>query len=148
MLVLLMITVFRVSAKDDEIKADTVKKRIENKSFVFVAQSAMPLKGGSILLTASFDVKISGDTVTAYLPYYGEAHTAIFGHDESGIKFKSVRNKYSAKQKKNGWNIIIKPEDVGYGIALYFDVSKSGYTTLIVRDNRRDIISFRGYLDL
>jgi hypothetical protein len=147
-LVLLMVTVYRGYAKDDDIKADTVKKRIENKSFVFVAQSAMPLKGKFISLTSSYDVKISGDTVTAYLPYYGESHTAIFGHDENGIKFKSVRNKYKVQPKKNGWNVTIKPEDVGYGIELNFDVSKSGTTMLRVNDNRRDAITFRGYLEV
>jgi hypothetical protein len=148
LLVLLTVTVYHASAKDDDIKADTVKKRIENKSFVFVAQSAMPLKGKFISLTPSFDVRISGDTVTAYLPYFGEAHTAIFGHEEGGIKFKSVRNKYTVKPKKNGWNVMIKPEDVGYGIELNFDISKSGNTMLRVNDNRRDAITFRGYLDL
>jgi hypothetical protein len=146
--VLLMITVSTVYAKDDGAKADSVKKRIENKSFIFVAQSAIPLKGRFVSLTSMFDVKISGDTVTAYLPYYGEAHTAMFGSDEGGIKFKSVRNKYQVRAKKNSWNITIRPEDVGYGIELNFDVLKSGTTMLRVNDNRRDAITFRGYLDL
>jgi hypothetical protein len=146
--VLLMFTVFTGFAKDDEVKADSIKKRIENKSFVFIAQSAMPLKGKFIPLTSSFDVTISGDTVTAYLPYYGEAHTAIFANEEGGIKFTSVRNKYKVQSKKNGWIVTIKPEDVSYGIELHFDVSKSGNTMLRVSDNRRDPITFRGYLEL
>jgi hypothetical protein len=147
-LVLLLFTVFAVHAKDDEAKADTVKKRIENKSFTFIVQSAIPLKGKFISLSSSFDVKISGDTVTAYLPYFGEAHTAIFGNAENGIQFTSVRNKYTIRpQKKDkGWNVIIKPEDTGYGIELNFDISKSGNTMLRVTDNRRDPITFRGYI--
>jgi hypothetical protein len=147
--VLLMFTAFAVFAKkDDEAKADSVKKRIENKSFVFIAQSAIPLKGKFISLSPSFDVKISGDTVTAYLPYYGEAHTAIFASEENGIKFTSVRNKYKVQPKKNGWNISIKPDDIGYGVELNFDISKSGSVMLRVSDHRRDPITFRGYMKL
>jgi hypothetical protein len=146
-LVLLTFTVFTGYAKDDEAKADSVKKWIENRSFTFIAKSAMPLKGRFISLSPSFDVKISGDTVTAYLPYFGEAHTATFGSEEGGIKFKSTRNKYKIQSKKNGWNVMIKPEDIGYGIELNFDVSKSGSIMLRVNDNRRDAITFRGHIE-
>jgi hypothetical protein len=147
--VLLMFTVFTGLAKDDEVKADTVKKCIENRSFVFIARSAIPLKGKFVSLTSSFDVAISGDTVTAYLPYYGEVHTAIFAGEEGGIKFTSVRNKYKVQSKKNGWIVTVKPEDAGYyGTELHFDISKSGNAMLRVSDNRRDPITFRGYLKL
>jgi hypothetical protein len=146
--VILMFTVFAGFAKDDKAKADSIKKRIENKSFVFVAQSAMPLKGQFISLSSSFDVTISGDTVTAYLPYYGEVHTSIFPGEESGIKFKSIRNKYKMQPKKNGWNISIKPEDVGHNVELNFDISKSGSVMLRVNDYRKDPITFRGFLEL
>jgi hypothetical protein len=147
-LVLLIFTVFTGYAKDDEIKADSVKKRIENKSFVFIPQSAIPSKGKFISLTSSFDVKISGDTVVAYLPYYGEAHTAIFLNEDGGIKFTSIRNKYKVQPKKNSWNVSIKLEDLGYGMELNFDIYKSGSIMLRVTDNRRDPITFRGYMEL
>ncbi|MDR0384987.1 MAG: DUF4251 domain-containing protein [Prevotellaceae bacterium] len=145
--VILMFTIFAGYAKDDEVKADSVKKRIENKSFVFIARSAIPMKGKLISLSPSFDVKISGDTVKAYLPYYGEVHTAILS-SESGINFTSVRSKYRVQPKKNGWNVLIKPEDLMYNIELNFDISKSGSAMLRVSDYRRDPVTFRGYLDL
>jgi hypothetical protein len=144
-----MFTVFTVFAKDDEAKTDSIKKRIANKSFTFIAQSAIPMKGSFISLSSSsFDVKISGDTVTAYLPYYGEAHTAIFPGEDGGIKFTSIRNKYKVQPKKNGWIVTIKTEDLGYNIELNFDISKSGNTMLRASDHRKDPITFRGYLDI
>jgi GH18 family chitinase len=145
--VLLTIAVFRGSAQDDETKADVVKKQIEEKSFVFKAQLAIPLKGRHVsLITSSFDVKISGDTVNVYLPYYGRSHTVVLGHDEDGIQFKSVRNKYKVNPKKNGWNVIVKPEDLEYAIELNFDISKSGEIMLNVKYDKKDPISFKGYL--
>jgi hypothetical protein len=142
-----MITVCAVYARDDKTKADTIKTRIENKSFTFIAQFALPMKGRLISLSSSFDVRVSGDTVTAYLPYYGEVHSASVGSDGE-IKFTSVHNKYSVTPKKNGWNLFIKPDDIRYSIELYFDISKSGNVMLRVNDYRRDPISFKGYLDL
>ncbi|MDR1340499.1 MAG: DUF4251 domain-containing protein [Prevotellaceae bacterium] len=145
--VLLMITVFTVYARKDEAKEDSIRKRIDSKSFVFIAQSALPMKGKFISLSSSYDVKVAQDTVVAYLPYFGEAHTAIFSSDESGIKFTSTNNRYEVKQKKNGWDIVIKPKDVGNNVELHFNISKSGSTMLRVNDYRRDPISFRGYID-
>ncbi|MDR2286332.1 MAG: DUF4251 domain-containing protein [Prevotellaceae bacterium] len=146
--VLLMFTVFAGFAKDGEITVDSLNKRLEGKSFVFVAQSAMPLKGKFISLSPSFDVKVSGDTVTAYLPYYGEVHSATFPSEEGGINFKSIRHKYKVQQKKNGWNVSIKPEDIGRSIELNFDISKSGNVMLRVTDQRKDPITFKGFLEL
>jgi hypothetical protein len=146
--VLLMLTVYTGFAKDDDIKADSVKKRIENKSFVFIPQSAIPSKGKFVSLTPSFSVKISGDTVVSYLPYYGEVHSAIFPGEESGVKFTSKNNKYKMRQTKKGWTVVIKPEDVGYYVELNFDISKSGRVMLRVSDYRRDPITFTGYLEL
>jgi hypothetical protein len=144
--VLLMVTVFSVYAGKDEAKEDSIKKYIDSKSFVFVAQSALPMKGKFISLSSSYDVKVAKDTITAYLPYYGEAHTAIFSSEESGIKFTSTDNRYEAKQTKSGWSITIKPKDLVNNVELHFNISKSGTTMLRVSDYKRDPISFRGYI--
>jgi hypothetical protein len=146
--VLFMFAVFTGYAKDDDKKADSIKTLIEVKSFVFVPQSALPLKGGLISLTPSFDVRVSGDTVAAYLPYYGEAKTAIFPGEDAGITFTSTVNKYEVQKTKHGWNVHIKPEDIGNNIELSFSISKSGHVMLRVSDYRRDPITFNGYLKL
>ncbi|MDR2027338.1 MAG: DUF4251 domain-containing protein [Prevotellaceae bacterium] len=146
--VLLVFTVFTGYAKNDDIKADSIKKLIENKSFAFIPQSAMPMRGGFISLTPSFDVKVSGDSVVSYLPYYGVARTAIFPGEETGIKFTSTNHQYEVQTTKNGWNILIKPKDVGHNVELNFNISKSGHVMLRVNDYRRDPITFSGYLEL
>jgi hypothetical protein len=143
-----MFTVFAVYAKNDDIKADSIGKLIEDKSFVFIPQSAIPMRGGLISLTSSFDVKVSGDSVVTYLPYYGVVHSAIFPGEETGIKFISTLHKYEMKKTKNGWNVLIKPKDIGHNIELNFNISKSGRVMLRVYDYRRDPITFHGYLEL
>jgi hypothetical protein len=146
--ILLMFTVFSVYARKDEVNEDSIKKHIEEKSFVFVAQTALPMKQKSIYLNSSYDVKIVNDSVIAYLPYFGEAHTAMFSTEESGIKFTSTDYKYEMKQTKSGWSITIKPKDVINSVELRFNISKSGSTMLRVSDYRRDPITFRGYISI
>jgi hypothetical protein len=146
--VLFMFTVFTGYAKDDDVNADSIKTLIETKSFVFIPQSALPMKGGMISVTSSFDVRVSGDTIVAYLPYYGEAKTAIFPGEDAGIKFTSTIQKYEVKKTKHGWNVYIKPKGSGHNIEMYFSISKSGHVMLRVSDYRRDPITFNGYLKL
>jgi hypothetical protein len=145
--VLLMFSVFTGFAKEDKELADSIKKLIDNKSFVFAAQSAMPTRGGFISLTSTYDVKVTGDTVIAYLPYYGRAHTAVYPGEDDGIKFTSTKSTYTVKERKNGWDVLIKPDDVRNNVELRFNISKSGYVTLVVSDFRRDPITFRGLLN-
>jgi hypothetical protein len=143
---ILIFSVFTGFAKDDKEKADSIKKLIDNKTFVFEAQSAMPTRGGFISLTSSYDVKVAGDSVITYLPYYGRAHTAIYPGEDEGIKFTSTKSKYTVKETKNGWDVVIKPEDVKNNVELRFNITKSGYVMLVVSDFRRDPITFRGQL--
>jgi hypothetical protein len=144
----LMLLVFTGFAKNDEGKSDSIRKMIDNKSFAFIARSAMPMRGGFISLTPSYDVKMAGDSIVTYLPYYGRAHTAIFPGEDNGIKFTSKNLEYKVKETKNGWDIVIKPEDVKNNVELRFNISKSGYAMLSVSDYRRDPITFSGYLDM
>jgi hypothetical protein len=147
-LILLIFTVSAVSARKNEVNADSVKKLIDSKSFVFVAQSAIPMKGKFISLSSSYNVKFVNDSIISYLPYYGTAHTAIFPGEDSGIMFTSADYKYEVKPVKSGWNVTVKPKDLRNNVELYFNISKSGGAMLRVSDYRRDAISFRGYISL
>lgn len=145
--------------------AATTKRIIENKQFVFEATSAMPMAnadvinvmsrmnggtatGGSINLSGSgYDLKVSKDSIEAYLPYYGRAYTAQMNPDDAGIKFKSKDFTYTrSEQKKGGWNINIKPKDGKDIQSMTLSVSTKGYATLSINSNNRQPISFNGVL--
>src|SRR5689334_12028310 len=57
---------------------------------IFKAQSVFPSSGGIINLTSEYDLKLSRDSIIAYLPYYGRAYTATPGED-GGIHFTSTK---------------------------------------------------------
>jgi len=53
-----------------------VKDLITSRNFVFKAQTALPLGGQARQLTSDYDLRVYGDSLIAYLPYFGRAYTA------------------------------------------------------------------------
>jgi hypothetical protein len=134
-------------------KVAAVKKMIDDGNYVFEANIAYPERGGSRQLTSEYDLKVVKDSVTAFLPYFGQAYMAPNpGETEGGIKFTSTNFNYTTKQRKNGnWEISIKPKDKNVldwrdVQQLRLDVSEDGYANLQVISTSRDPISFSGYL--
>ena len=123
-----------------------VQNFVKSKEFVFKAQTVMPMTGTSRQLTSDYDVKFLGDSIVAYLPYFGRAYSAGYG-EGGGIDFTSTKFDYKVKQrKKGGWDISIKPQDAKDIQQLNFTISENGYATLQVTSSNRQPISFNGYI--
>ena len=66
---------------------------------------------GSINLIGNYNfLRISGDSITSYLPYFGERQMNVaYGGGDSAIEFKGLVNNYEAvKNKDNSFNISLK----------------------------------------
>jgi len=132
-------------------RAAAVKKLIDDGNYVFEANYAYPQRGGQKILTSEYDLRVSKDSVVAFLPYFGEAHMAPNpGETEGGIKFTSTNFTYNAKQLKNGtWDIYIKPKDnniINWRDVqqLRLNISPDGSASLQVISSNRDPILFNG----
>src|ERR1700733_10440077 len=119
-----------------------VKNMVDNNNFFFVADYALPMQGGQKLLTSTYDLKVTKDSIIAYLPYYGQAYLSPApGETEGGIKFTSTNFSFTQKQeKKGGWQITITPKD--HDITnwrdvqqMRLDISKDGYASLFVNSS-------------
>jgi len=125
----------------------TIQNFIKGKTFVFKAQTVMPMTGGVRTLTSDYEVKLVGDSLICYLPYFGRAYVAGYG-EGGGINFTTTKFEYKAKQrKKGGFDITIDPKDVNDVRELSFTVSEKGYANLQVLSNNRQPISFTGYVE-
>ena len=123
-----------------------VQNFIKSKEFVFKAQTVLPITGMSRQLTSDYDVRFLGDSIVAYLPYFGRAYSAGYG-EGGGIDFTSTKFDYKATQRrKGGWDISIKPKDAKDVQQMNLTVSENGYATLQVTSNNRQPISFNGYI--
>ncbi len=142
----------------------TTKRIVEAKEFVFVAAAAIPINSTEInnvlssipcanrfgiinLNGENYDVRISPDSLVAYLPFYGRSFIAPIGQDETGYKFTSTRFTFeTVAQKKGGWQISINPKDTKESVRMNLSIGENGYATLVVNSNNKQSITYNGYL--
>lgn len=128
-------------------KSEEVKQLIQSKHFTFRAQSALSSRLGTRQLTSDYDVRLAGDSMATYLPYFGRAYSIPYGTNEGGIRFNSTDFTYQVKErKKGGWEILMVPKDAGDVRQLLLSVTKAGYATLNVTSTNKEPISYNGVI--
>jgi hypothetical protein len=133
-------------------KVAKIKALLDARNYIFDATYVIPQRGNSRSISYGYDVIVSKDTVTAFLPYFGRVTIAPIDASDGGVKFTSTKFDYKTEPAKNGYNITITPKenntqgskDVRY---LRLNVSTSGYASLQVISNNRDPISFNGTIE-
>jgi len=138
------------SAAEKKAKAAEIGQKINDFEFTFKATYAYPTGYRSIYLSPYYYLKVSKDTLVAYLPYYGRAYTAPMDPAEGGIKFTSTDFEYEVnKGKREGnWQVRIKTHDTDREIVLYVDIWENGSARLDVTDPNRQAISFQGNIEM
>lgn len=122
-----------------------VKTLLEGKHYVFQAQMAQPSRGTSRQLTSGYDLRVSGDTLIAQLPYFGRAYQAPVDLRGGGIDINTTDYSYSIAPKRKGrWNITFDPKGKGDVRSMNLSVSEDGYASLQVLSNNREPITFTG----
>lgn len=130
-----------------EQKKEEIKNLLEEKTFVFKPTHAMPLGGGSIFLSHSFDAEIKGDTLVSYLPFYGVAYRAEYGSRQSAFDFTQPIESYEFEQKDDGYQVNIDVKNKMDYLTYNFHISELGYATLNVTSTNRQAISFYGRIE-
>ncbi|WP_293787638.1 DUF4251 domain-containing protein [uncultured Pedobacter sp.] len=145
---------------------ETTIKIVAGKNYTFVANTATPMAnndinrimsmmpgsqaGSSINLTGSqYDVRVTKDSIVAYLPYFGRSFSAPIDPTQGGIRFTSKNFTYKeSKNKKGMYTIQIETKDVtreNYRFTL--NVSTNGYASLTASSMNKQPIFFNGYLE-
>ncbi|HEY9343091.1 MAG TPA: DUF4251 domain-containing protein [Hanamia sp.] len=133
------------SKKVTAIQPGDVNTMIDAHEFKFIAERVTPLRGRMRHLTSSYDVTVKNDSLVSYLPFFGRAYQAPMNPSEGGIQFTSTQFSYEVNaDKKNSWNVIIKPKDQQDVQQFLFTIFDNGTATLNVTSTNRDPISFYG----
>jgi hypothetical protein len=143
---LLAIPIAIIAAAQDQPKLN-VQELLETKNFVFKAESVNPARGRYRQLTSEYDVVVTPDTITTFLPYFGRAYSAPINPADGGIKITTLKFDYSIKKgKKDRWDISVRPNDSQEVQDLFFTVFSNGRATLRVNSVNRETITFNGYI--
>lgn len=140
----------KVTAKERRAtRVEEVHQLVKSGNFRFVARTATPLAGSKIDLTSPYDLEIRGDSVEAYLPYFGRAYQASYGSNDGGIKFEELSNEKTIEfnERKSLYliNFNVKAVQDSYKISL--SVGLSGYADLRISPTNRQAISYYGIVE-
>jgi hypothetical protein len=130
-----------------EKRMEEVKNMILDKSFVFVPTHAMPLGGGSVQLTYTFEAEIKGDSIFSYLPFYGVAYHVEYGGRNSAFDFSLPIENYEMDEDEKGYRINLEVKNKMDYITYSFHISELGYSTLNVTSTNRQAISYYGRIE-
>ncbi|MEE6186922.1 DUF4251 domain-containing protein [Niabella digestorum] len=137
-----------------------IEQKINEQRYTFVAQSVVPTEdsrfnprlmfpqGNNLYqLTSRYDLKVTPDSVTAYLPFFGRAFTAPLDPTKGGIQFTSTKFTYKKNIRKNNFHITILPQDVSEIQSIYLTISPSGYGSVQITSTNRTPISYHGIIE-
>jgi len=145
---ILLALAFLVTGSTQAQKLDKkqVRELVLSKNFVFKAEYVLPMGAPSRFLTSEYDLKIHGDSLISYLPYFGRSYVAP-PPGEGGINFTSTDYEYKTKEKKKGrWEVTLKPREAGIKNELTLEVYENGTARLLVSSSERQSISYTGYI--
>ena len=126
--------------------AQSVKPILDSQHYVFQPWTAQSLSGPLHHLNAGdFTLVITPNKIVSALPYYGRDYVAPMDPTTNVLDFKSGKFTYTLTPgKKDGWIVLIKPQDNEEIQQLQLTISSSGYSSLQVLFTNRDPITFNG----
>ena len=127
--------------------AQEIREKIQAHDFVVEVHTAQPMRGRSVHLTHGYNLQIRNDSVLAYLPFYGVAHSAPYGR-EGGIQLSEAMKEYSLKEQKDGWDIRFKANARYYHYDILIHIYNDGNSTIYVGSYERDPIRFIGRMQM
>lgn len=139
-----------LDAQKSKQKEEEYKKMIaliEEGSYVFTVQSIQPSGSRTVHTTTEYTLEVNDSTFKAYLPYFGRTYQPSYGGN-GGIEFDAAPEnlEISLKEKKRMVYVQcdVKGKEDKYG--LYLSVGSSGHATLNITSQKRQSISYSGYV--
>jgi len=136
------------SLSDDQArKTAEVQQFINNANYTFVLNVDNPQKPAGVALKPRYRVKVSKDSVIAFLPNAGTASAASVDTLDN-MRFTWTNFNYATSKTSGGWNIVIDPgakrASAINQLTLY--VTTSGHATLKLYGSSRNPRIYDGYL--
>lgn len=129
--------------------ARAIAQQLSDRHYEVDFHRAFPSGRGRVIdLTSEYSIKVAGDTLISYLPFFGRAYNVPYGGGH-GLNFTGIIRQYDEQFSKKGAHIItmdvVDSEDSYYYMLELFD---TGSATLTVRPRERSQISFTGNFHL
>ncbi len=135
------------AAKRDSME-NVVREIVESGTFTIEIDRANPMRGASRNLFPSYEMKIEGDKVTTYLPYFGRSYTAPADPRNLGIELKDYQTIIKQKTNNKKDNIFSFEAKTAGNETCNFTVTVSagGSVAISLISSNRQAITYSGQI--
>ncbi len=119
---------------------------IDNRTFTIEFTHVVPQRFTPRFLTTVYAVRVHGDTIVSYLPFFGRSHRAdMYNRDRSPLDFVGTIKNYRVEQaKKDRIRIEIETRRDMEVLVYHLELYGNGNAALNVVSTDRDPIAFSG----
>ncbi len=128
--------------------AAAVEALVESREYAVDVDIITPQRGMPHTLSYPWNIRVRGDMLYSYLPYFGQAYTPIIGLNE-GLDFDARINDYTVERGRRGqievtfW-VMSSDDRYDYALTIY----PSGEVSLTVLPDRKTSVRFDGKLHM
>lgn len=128
--------------------AQSVEKALAGRRYTVSINTMFPRNGRVVNVSPDYSVKVKGDTLVSYLPYFGRAYNVPYGGGK-GYNFTAPITDYQAtKNRKGNTRITFRTNNEEDILTFMLDVFPDGSTTIDVTARERESISYSGQMDV
>ena len=121
-----------------------VRQAVDDRAYTVEMNYIYPQRMASRHLDYGYTLRISGDSIYSYLPYFGRAYSVPY-NGGNGLNFKGVMDYYKVtRTKKDCTDVVLGVKDDGDDYQYTMNIYDNGTVSLGVFSRNRESISFSG----
>lgn len=125
-----------------------VRAVIEGRDYTIDVDRITAKRGRTFSLTTPYNIRISGDSIYSYLPYFGESYAPVIGRQE-GLNFDGTMSGYKVTEGRRGaidieFTARTFEDRYDYRLSVY----PNGTAYMTVTPDRKSSVTFDGKLRL
>ena len=133
---------------ETNIAPERLQAAADGRNFAIDITDMYPMRGPGKYVGSDFFLRVSGDSVSSYLPYFGRAYRVSYD-GSNPLDFDGPMLTYATGEGKRGASLVefsarSEHEILVYRVAIY----TNGEADIDVSSNNRDFISYKGRLRL
>ncbi len=127
-------------------RAAQVSDSLHRQTYTVEFDHVNPIRMPSHFLTTTYSLRVAGDSVESYLPYFGVAYRADYGRSpNSPLSFNGHIRSYDVRQvKADCYHISFETRNESELLQYDLEIFTNGRASLIVHSSDREAISFTG----
>jgi hypothetical protein len=124
-----------------------VEQAISQRRMTIEVDHMQTQRYGNHRVTSDFCLKLRGDTLESYLPFFGQAYSLPYGSPSQGLNFTSPIYRFQQGTTRDG-AVSMAMEVRSREDSFYYqlDIYPNGKAYIFVRPQERDVMHFSGEL--